>query len=54
MCFVDADDWIPDNAINIMVQHAEETNADVVEGGMTRVLGRHKFAKHFHAKTYKP
>lgn len=53
MCFVDADDWIPDNAINIMVQHAEETNADVVEGGMTRVLGRHKFAKHFHAKTYK-
>lgn len=36
-----------------MVQHAEETNADVVEGGMTRVLGRHKFAKHFHAKTYK-
>ena len=50
---MDADDWIPGNAINIMVQHAEETNADVVEGGMTRVLGRHKFAKYFHTKTYK-
>ena len=53
LCFVDADDWVPNDAVSIMVKYAEETNADVVEGGMTRVLGKHKFAQHYQAKTYK-
>lgn len=53
LCFVDADDWMPQNAINIMVQHAEDTNADVIEGGMSRVLGKHKLATKVETKKHK-
>lgn len=37
--FADADDWLPSNALETLARTAEETGADVVEGGITRVLG---------------
>lgn len=35
--FIDSDDWISSDFIEILVKRAEETNADIVSGGITVV-----------------
>ncbi len=53
LCFVDSDDWLSDTAIEKLLECAVQTNADVVEGSITRVLGRYALAKHLCANKYK-
>ena len=48
--FLDADDWIPSNGIQILFQTMQRTNADIVEGSMVRVLGRTSIIKRVHHK----
>lgn len=38
VCFTDADDTMPKDALNALLRKQQETGADVVEGGMARVL----------------
>ncbi len=40
LCFMDSDDWLPRNALRILLQHAKKTEADIVVGHHTRVLDR--------------
>ena len=40
LCFLDADDTLPRNAISSLLSVAEREDADIVEGASTRVLGR--------------
>lgn len=37
LIFVDSDDWIPENAIEILYNRAVETDADLVSGSMQKV-----------------
>ena len=53
LCFVDSDDWLPNTAIENLLKHAIDTNADVVEGCITRVFGKYALIKHFVANKYK-
>lgn len=37
ICFVDADDYLPKDGIQILVEHGEKSNADIVNANATRV-----------------
>jgi len=43
--FIDADDWIDADLLQTMWQKAEETQADYVDAGVRRVMGRHGWIK---------
>lgn len=43
--FVDSDDWLPPNAIEILLFEIENENADVVTGSLVRVLDKFKLIK---------
>lgn len=45
ICFVDSDDWLEKDALKRMYDKAIETDADYVEIGMQRVLGRYNIIK---------
>lgn len=47
--FVDSDDYLPLDAIEVMVDRAEKEEADIVIGNMMRIIGNHGFVK----RTYK-
>lgn len=53
LCFVDADDWLSGTAIEKLLKCAARTNADVVEGRLTRVLGKYALIKSSYAGEYK-
>ncbi len=38
VCFMDADDSMPKDAVEVLVRKQQETEADVVEGGISRVF----------------
>lgn len=39
ICFVDADDYLPKDGIQILVEHAENSNADIINANATRIEG---------------
>lgn len=43
ICFVDADDYLPKNGLKILVEHAEECDADIINGNATRVEDNKQF-----------
>lgn len=43
--FVDGDDYLPSNAVEILLNKAIKTNADIVTGNMTRVIGKRGIIK---------
>ncbi|WP_029901935.1 glycosyltransferase family 2 protein [Prevotella sp. 10(H)] len=43
--FVDADDWIPENALELLYDKIEKEDADIVIGGMVKVIDSHKIIK---------
>lgn len=51
--FVDPDDWLPENALMDLVNSAVCTNADIVEGNITRVIGRHGWIRRYHHRDCK-
>lgn len=53
IAFVDADDWLPENSIETLYTAAKHTGSDIVEGRMTRVLGRSGLIKKTGKNTYK-
>lgn len=40
ICFVDSDDFLPDNSINLMIKVAKQTNADIVTGMVGKYIER--------------
>lgn len=42
---VDSDDYLPLNAVRILVENAEKENADIVIGNITRVIGNYGIVK---------
>lgn len=53
ICFVDQDDWLSEEAIMALVNSAIRTNADIVEGNITRVIGRHGWIRRYHHRDCK-
>ncbi len=53
IAFVDADDWLPEDSIETLYTKARHTGSDIVEGRMTRVLGRSGLIKRTGKNTYK-
>ena len=53
LCFVDSDDWLSEDAIMTLVNSAIRTSADIVEGNMTRVIGRHGWIRRYHHRDCK-
>jgi len=43
--FLDADDWLPPNSLQILYDNIEETKSDVVYGSFTRVLDKYGIFK---------
>lgn len=43
ICFVDADDYLPKDGIQILVEHGEKSNADIVNANVTRVEDEKQF-----------
>jgi len=43
--FIDSDDWLTKNCIELLVKRAEETNSDIVYGGITKVMDKFKIIK---------
>lgn len=40
LCHLDSDDWLPHNALRILLKYASENDADIVAGNMERVFDR--------------
>lgn len=51
--FVDQDDWLSEDAVMTLVNSAIITNADIVEGNITRVLGQHGWIRRYHHRDSK-
>lgn len=51
--FVDSDDYLPAKAITKLVSELERTNADIVQGAYSRVLGNNGFIKRNFVSPYK-
>ena len=52
IAFVDADDWLPQDSIEKMLSLSLKTDSDIVEGSITRVLGRKGLIRHcYHKET---
>ncbi len=51
--FVDQDDWLSEDAISALVNKAIHTNGDIVEGNITRVIGRHGWIRRNHHRDCK-
>lgn len=43
ICFVDADDYLPKDGLQILVEHGEKSNADIVNANATRVENDKQF-----------
>jgi len=43
--FVDSDDWLPPNALEVLLKKIEDENADVVTGSIVKVLDKFKIFK---------
>lgn len=52
--FVDSDDWLPKNCIELLVKRAEETNSDIIYGGITKVMDKFKIIKSKSRNSYYP
>ena len=52
LTFVDSDDWIEDNFVEILYNKAKEKNADVVLCGYNRIIGNSKESINFVKKEY--
>ena len=50
--FVDSDDYMPTDALEILYNRAEETRADVVIGDVYRVFGKEERYVHFYEKEF--
>lgn len=51
--FVDSDDYLPAGAITKLVSESERTNADIVQGAYTRVLGNNGVIRKDFVSSYK-
>lgn len=47
LTFVDSDDWLPENAVELLYRKAMETGADLVSGAFQRVDGHGKYGAIF-------
>lgn len=43
ICFVDADDYLPKDGIQILVEYGEKSNADIINANATRVEGEKSY-----------
>lgn len=45
ICFVDADDWLPNKSLEIMIEKSLKFDADIVVGNHIRVIDKYNFFK---------
>lgn len=47
ICFIDADDTQPKDALEVLLKKQQETDADIVEGGIARVFDHFGIIRNF-------